>query len=143
MAVWLLLTQSYWKCIVPTFLLQWAERLCASLSCLKNTIFCPGWQERLLPSNWRNDTLISHIKHIKPFIFFFRNKFPFLDVLAGGELIKVYNSQKNSAPMIKEDQCVINVDPAPTYRSSSDFISGSHETQVGYSCLCPIRIHLK
>ena len=45
--------------------------------------------------------------------------------------------------MIKEDQCVINVDPAPTYRSSSDFISGSHETQVGYSCLCPIRIHLK
>ena len=45
--------------------------------------------------------------------------------------------------MIKEDQCVINVDPAPTHRSSSDFISRSDETQVGYSHLCPIRIHLK
>ena len=50
---------------------------------------------------------------------------------------------KNSAPMIKEYQWIINVDPAPTHRSSSVFISGSDETQVGYSRLCPIRIHLK
>ena len=45
--------------------------------------------------------------------------------------------------MIKEYQCIINVDPVPTHRSSSHFISGSDETQVGYSPLCPIRIHLK
>ena len=45
--------------------------------------------------------------------------------------------------MIKEYQCIINVDPAPTHRSSSDFISGSDETQVGYSHLFPIRIHYK
>ena len=35
--------------------------------------------------------------------------------------------------MIKEFQCIINVDPAPTaHRSSSYFISGSDETYVGY-----------
>ena len=45
--------------------------------------------------------------------------------------------------MIKEYQCIINVDLGPTHRSFSDFISGSDETQVGYSRLCPIRIHLK
>ena len=33
--------------------------------------------------------------------------------------------------MIKEYQRVTNVDPAPTHRSSSDFISGSEETQGG------------
>ena len=44
--------------------------------------------------------------------------------------------------MIKEYQCIINVDSAPTHRSSSDFISRSDETQGRYSRLCPIRIHL-
>ena len=32
--------------------------------------------------------------------------------------------------MIKEYQCIINVDPALNDRSYSDFISGSYETQV-------------
>ena len=61
----------------------------------------------------------------------------FLNVLAGDELIKGWNSQK----IIKEYQCIINVDPALTHRSSSDFKSGSDETQVGSQgthtiCLC-------
>ena len=67
----------------------------------------------------------------------------FLCVLSGVEPITGQNSQKavhhdKRAPMYN-----INVDPAPTHRSSSDFISRSDETQVGYSHLCPIRIHLK
>ena len=67
----------------------------------------------------------------------------FLCVLSGVEPITGQNSQKavhhdKRAPMYN-----INVDPAPTHRSSSDFISWSDETQVGYSHLCPIRIHLK
>ena len=72
-----------------------------------------------------------------------KKKKRFLCVLSGVEPITGYNSQKavhhdKRAPMYN-----INVDPAPTHRSSSDFISRSDETQVGYSHLCPIRIHLK
>ena len=47
------------------YLLQWAKRLRASLSCLKNTHIISRMTGTLPTGSWRNGTLISHIKNQK------------------------------------------------------------------------------
>ena len=47
------------------YLLQWAKRLRASLSCLKNTHIISRMTGTLPTDSWRNGTLISHIKNQK------------------------------------------------------------------------------
>ena len=95
----------------------------------------------LIPTSSLEGNLFYHILTVKKKKK--KKKKPFPCVLSGVEPTTGQNSQKvvhhdKRAPMYN-----INVDPAPTHRSSSDFISRSDETQVGYSHLCPIRIHLK